>query len=417
MMPFENYSVEELPPQLYAVICGHDERGQLFGRDAEAIYDVLLEYPAVKTHNLRLVRSLDDLWTAIPGVVEKLQPGDQFWFYYSGHGEFGLDGTEPAVWNSPRVALLSGELKNEGDEYLSSKEGAVSDDVLTDWLSSNPKMKDVRKIIILDSCMSGGFWGREGNESDEGDLDKVQNVGLIAACDETHFAYSYPDWSWLGERRGRGMFSFVLEEQLRRGENGIPPADLNHDGAVSFDELSTAMRHAYTIERGATGIIRSFPWLEEDIEVEIDANEIPELNVNHGIDFDSNAPVIPKKRITDLDNDWDVDFADLTVLTSHWLEADCSSPTWCWGADLNRSGVVNFIDFGILAEDWLWAKIPADIDIDGDVDFVDYAVFANHWMNQNCAEPNWCEGTDFDHSGSVDMLDLATFARYWLEGI
>ena len=59
----------------------------------------------------------------------------------------------------------------------------------------------------------------------------------------------------------------------------------------------------------------------------------------------------------------------------------------------------------------------ADLDMDGDVDFVDYAIFANHWMYQNCAEPDWCEGTDFNHSGSVDILDLATFARYWLEGL
>jgi len=54
--------------------------------------------------------------------------------------------------------------------------------------------------------------------------------------------------------------------------------------------------------------------------------------------------------------------------------------------------------------------------MDGDVNFVDYAIFVNHWKEQNCVEPDWCEGTDFDHSGSVDMLDLAEFAKYWLSG-
>jgi hypothetical protein len=99
------------------------------------------------------------------------------------------------------------------------------------------------------------------------------------------------------------------------------------------------------------------------------------------------------------------------------MSADCHYPDWCEGKDLNYSGLVDFMDLSIFTENWLWEKIPADIDIDGDVDFVDYAVFANHWMYQNCAEPNWCEGTDFDHSGSVDMLDLATFTEHWLEDI
>jgi len=60
--------------------------------------------------------------------------------------------------------------------------------------------------------------------------------------------------------------------------------------------------------------------------------------------------------------------------------------------------------------------LQGDFDIDGDVDFVDYAVFARHWMEQNCAEPNWCEGADLNKSGSVDLFDLAEFAEHWLEG-
>lgn len=58
----------------------------------------------------------------------------------------------------------------------------------------------------------------------------------------------------------------------------------------------------------------------------------------------------------------------------------------------------------------------ADLDLDGAVNFTDYVIFANHWMYQNCATSNWCDGTDFDQSGSVDVADLATFAEYWLEG-
>jgi hypothetical protein len=130
-------------------------------------------------------------------------------------------------------------------------------------------------------------------------------------------------------------------------------------------------------------------------------------------------PYEVKSRLNpaDFDDDGDVDWVDLAKLGLYWLTEDCNYPDWCEGTDLNYNGRVDFNDFAIFAENWLWEKIPADIDIDGDVDFVDYAIFANHWMDDTCCDPNWCEGTDFDKSGSVDMLDLATFARYWLEGI
>jgi hypothetical protein len=38
-------------------------------------------------------------------------------------------------------------------------------------------------------------------------------------------------------------------------------------------------------------------------------------------------------------------------------------------------------------------------------------------MNQNCAEPNWCDGADLNKSGSVDLYDLGKLADNWLEGL
>jgi len=35
----------------------------------------------------------------------------------------------------------------------------------------------------------------------------------------------------------------------------------------------------------------------------------------------------------------------LAVLSSHWLEAGCSVPDWCGGADIDRNSVVDFVDF------------------------------------------------------------------------
>lgn len=56
--------------------------------------------------------------------------------------------------------------------------------------------------------------------------------------------------------------------------------------------------------------------------------------------------------VGDFDGDGDVDFADLSVLTWHWLEY-CPDPAWCSGADFNYDMVVDFSDFVIFAEHWL----------------------------------------------------------------
>jgi hypothetical protein len=123
----------------------------------------------------------------------------------------------------------------------------------------------------------------------------------------------------------------------------------------------------------------------------------------------------PRPMTVDLNHDGMPNFYDFSVFAKFWQNASCSEPNWCNGSDFDKNGIVDIHDLQTFAELWLWPV--ADVVMDGAVDFVDYAVFANHWREQNCAEPNWCEGTDFDHSGSVDMLDLAIFARYWLEGI
>jgi len=47
-----------------------------------------------------------------------------------------------------------------------------------------------------------------------------------------------------------------------------------------------------------------------------------------------------------------VDFYDLAALVSYWIQS-CSGPGWCDNADIDRSGIVNFRDFTILAGQWM----------------------------------------------------------------
>ncbi|MBE0534148.1 MAG: hypothetical protein IH624_00660, partial [Phycisphaerae bacterium] len=47
------------------------------------------------------------------------------------------------------------------------------------------------------------------------------------------------------------------------------------------------------------------------------------------------------------------------------------------------------------------------------VDWGDWAILADSWR-KTCGAPDWCGGTDLDRSGSVGVGDLAVFAEQWL---
>jgi hypothetical protein len=57
------------------------------------------------------------------------------------------------------------------------------------------------------------------------------------------------------------------------------------------------------------------------------------------------------RSIADLSNDWAVDSSDLGEWVDHWLERG-----ECIPSDLNRSEFVDFVDYGIFADDWLWEE-------------------------------------------------------------
>jgi len=61
--------------------------------------------------------------------------------------------------------------------------------------------------------------------------------------------------------------------------------------------------------------------------------------------------------------------------------------------------------------------VKGDFEPDGDVDFFDLVSFFDHWLDQGCGEPNqWCQTTDLDQSGIVNFTDFALLAQNWLHG-
>lgn len=56
-----------------------------------------------------------------------------------------------------------------------------------------------------------------------------------------------------------------------------------------------------------------------------------------------------------------------------------------------------------------------DFNADSIVDFADLALFASNWLQTGCSEPDWCGGRDLDTDGDIDTNDLILFASFWLE--
>jgi hypothetical protein len=192
----------------------------------------------------------------IPAVAGLAREQDLFVFYFSGHGGQASSGVESA----------GGDASNEyiylyGSDNLSNLPLAISDDELVATLAS---IKARKKVIILDSCNSGGFIGNEleadGEPSSlvEGGEGLVDLAGrairlysnfdgssadippwealVLSASGEREYSYETPDKYGEGPLLYHGVFTYYLLEAEREG-------DLNHDGWVTVTEA-----FAYTQE-------------------------------------------------------------------------------------------------------------------------------------------------------------------------
>ncbi len=66
----------------------------------------------------------------------------------------------------------------------------------------------------------------------------------------------------------------------------------------------------------------------------------------------------------------------------------------------------------------VWQIPPGDLVCPDGVNFHDFVWFAARWRQKACGEANlYCDGADVDKSGVVEYRDLAIFAENWLAGI
>jgi hypothetical protein len=172
---------------------------------------------------------------------------DLFVFYFSGHGTYYLTGPEPAGGdNLTEYILLRGSL---GDPDLT-----YSDDELVDAFAPILARK---KVVILDSCNSGGFIGNELEtdgeppslvEGSDGILERAAEAIrlyanfdgdsadippwkaiVLSAAGEREFSYESPNKDGVGPEYYHGVFTHFLLKSEREG-------DLDRDGWVTVTE-------------------------------------------------------------------------------------------------------------------------------------------------------------------------------------
>lgn len=231
--------LEPHKPKTYAIVIGSDhfdiERGDIRGgldalHVAERLTWVAPENLYYKTVNYDSSQNLEGfIRSAVQDMVANgLQPQDTLLFYYGGHGGTtggGLTPSDPGV-----------------DETINPTRAAITDDTLTAILSDE-QLALVRKVVILDSCKSGGFWNSDGfisGEGDDADLESLSNIALFAGSVEDADTFSVG--SIFAEDYGTGHFTNSLLSRL------TPEA--------TFADLATTLYSSYSRGDLVEGLFR-----------------------------------------------------------------------------------------------------------------------------------------------------------------
>lgn len=242
-------------PHYYGIFVGSNDykadgtvkvNGQL---DAEKVYvefSQLVTFSDVKFFYYNVANTsskpTEAITAALDAYTNRLQPGDNLIFFYSGHG--GGSTTDPAAEESLYVTKTA-------------ISGQFVDDDLTAWFldgSRKDKWAGINKMFVLDSCFSGGFWNGENQ-----DLNSLQKVALLAAAGELQYAEADPD------HNGEGFFSRALEDGLSKVGNWAK-SDVNKDGLITAEELKLWLEN-YALPVNAVGYIKQ-DWPDDLVPVE-----------------------------------------------------------------------------------------------------------------------------------------------------
>jgi len=216
----------------WAIICGvADYPGTINDLeypddDAIAMRDTLVNNQGWNPDNIILLLNSEATKSAIQNAISTIgaqdNPEDVVLFYFSGHGTHYSDSYPYDEVDGYDEAIVAYDLD-------------ISDDELESWMDA---LDSNNKVVILDTCFSGGFMksgglraktlpGVERADIKDGfvkDIDKAGYVVLAASDDDE---YSYED-----SILKHGVFTYYLLQGLGSGF----PADSNEDNSVSAEE-------------------------------------------------------------------------------------------------------------------------------------------------------------------------------------
>jgi len=224
--------------EYYAVIVGvadYQYVSDLSYTDDDAIdmYNTLLSYPNWKPTNIKLLIDSEatkaNITAAINWMASMIDSDDIGLFFFSGHGTYSTD-------------IYPYDETDGDDEYICPYDSLLysyANDIRDDELDSLMTPINGTKIVILDTCFSGGFIKTDKNvtKTKPGVLKKeikddfakdIDKAGFVVLTASDDWQYSYED-SYLEN----GVFTYYVVEGL----SGFPgPADTNADGNISAEE-------------------------------------------------------------------------------------------------------------------------------------------------------------------------------------
>jgi hypothetical protein len=193
-------------------------------RDALALKDWLTGKQQIDTNKIfcfvnneaSSVNIFDKLYL----VHDSAKAGDQFVFYFSGHGDW-----ESKLSDNALLLLAKAPIQN----YLRHPDQYISCHTLNEVLKKLTD-KNIRTVLIADACHSGKLsGGSSGAETTNLQLKKTWKNDLrILSCMPDEI--SFEDQKWGG---GRGLFSYYFTEAL----NGKTRSDTAGSFDLSVSEL------------------------------------------------------------------------------------------------------------------------------------------------------------------------------------
>ncbi len=224
--------------------------------------------------------SISEIGEKLDMIRLRMTTADSLVIYINNHGASQIQTLDPQTGT---VIYHYSDTRSAGDEIIRvgalGGENVLSDNKLTDMLRS---FDSKRKLIFLDSCVSGGFWGSNDTAEQIGidDLNQLKNISLFAAAAEGMQAFApFEDKSFFGmalqEAMGMTGTSFSAEslaEYLDTRSKEIAKRHLLESNPVFF-----SLGLGDTV-LGSTDLVASTARFSADFNISTPVLSVPEVN-------------------------------------------------------------------------------------------------------------------------------------------